>query len=430
MEKDISFDQIAAKFNVKSLVIRRLYDITVFKEDFEQIISANSTTEFWDLVDSKLSRDLSLSLHRIDIELENVDTDFDFDLEPTIQKLYSSYCSLEKRPTGFVSSSSKELFSQEYIFQIASQILIYDNEKKLFLFSNTNIEEPYFLSPFTLFHMCSNYVSPDGSPWKFFPDPNFREAYTKAAQFVEKHNSKNNEKKFSFFQKLRNFSFSNDISLQEEVSSFGKITISERFDVHSEFIHALLTIMNQVSQSINSENIDLPNNDSNYFVSNDDFYEKQTEQLLSEINENLENRSSLVIDSDLLQNRSGNPSFLSPKPSFLAQLFFYNPYGKASPLPFSNASVDVPTSSFSLKNMKIQNRAVLRRFIAQQLSMFNYSTTTTGCLDVLVDVLTQDIQEFGKCAALLKSSNAKQSDQEIMEKALREFHYSIPPHNP
>ncbi|KAK8863579.1 hypothetical protein M9Y10_011265 [Tritrichomonas musculus] len=452
MDNEMSFSEIAEKLNVKEPVIDYLSTILPFKDSFDFIISTNNNELFWNLIDL-LPRHYAMHLHSIDIEIPTTSKDFPRDfISPTIQSFWASnIISQGKSPTIINSRSISRIYSsglRNLLKQGACWSLEEDSQRVNWE-KDANINFDIDL----LCNICNSYMS-NGLPWLFLEISELRSAYNQVYQFLSTINDRHLFYKVRKIEdKLKNLAYSSSEEIKQELGEMLPDEIAE-FNVPSELINDIRTlmyisrdsIMKQAIDPIGQSNRNSDTNENNASDSDmniqtkglgpcppsmppiDEWTRTRTEALVNQMTLPLQQRNSFQMTPSIFSARMGqsfsngdNKNDSPFEPLSLSELLFSDASGNVAPMPYISCKVELPSQSYTAFC-----KSSLKRFVARKMLKNGYESTSDTCLEILVDMLSNELKKIAQNAReISKCSKDNKDDAEIINDSLKVCGYDV-----
>jgi hypothetical protein len=386
MGDDPNFFAIAESFHVKSEVIETLALSIPFRDVFEMIVSAQSSDEFWNFVDS-LPRRISTKLHAIQLKIPSTNKDFPSEtMSPILQDFWAANAMNQGTTPTTVNSRA---FSQVHP-ELIEEILI---AKKI----GSQVDPAHWsicgivFSTSLLADLADCFVC-SGRPWLFCEVDSLRMAYAAFANRLVALERESRHVSPHLSSKLLNFGYHSVIEMNADCP--GPTDLPE-FSVLKQLTDALSTLCHE-SRQVFSTTKPLEIGPISDWVAS------RSEWLIGQMSLPLQQRSAFVLTPNVLQARSGQTPDVTFEPFSVAELLFSNSNGEAAPMPFAGCVAELPSSS-----QLPFCRSAFRRFVARQLSVYGFKSASDPVLDILADIMDDEVKKIAHAAiAIRQGTNA------------------------
>lgn len=455
MDDEIDFSAIAENLNVKESVIDHLSTILPFKDSFDFLVSANSNDFFWSLVDL-LPRHHAMHLHSIDIEIPTSSKDFPKDfISPSIQTFWASNCiSQGKSPTTINNRSISRVYSSglRYLLKENECWSIEEDSQRAIWEKDTAFNFDVSL----LCNVCNSFIS-NGLPWLFLEISDLRSTYNQIYQYLTTIEDRNILYRVKPIEnKLKSLSFASTDEIKEALGDLQPEFEIVEFQVPPELLDDLRTLMHLSKECTMEQKIDFhrqslsESNNDGFTNENDASLQKKnlgscppamppidewtrtrTEALVSQMSLPLQQRNAFQMTPSIFSARMGqicsneDGKNDSPfEPLSLSELLFSDSNGNVAPMPYLSCKVELPSQSYTLFC-----KSALKRFVARKMLKNGYESTSDACLEILVDMLTNELKKIAQNSSRISKYKNKDEvdDKDILLPALELCGYDIVP---
>lgn len=434
MTNEIDFATIAEKLKVKEEVINQLSLIIPFQDVFNFIVSVDTTTQFWTLIDL-LPRQEAMHLHSIDAQIPSISKDFPAEfISPSIEKFYIANCLTQgKQPTSINSRAITRIYVPG-LRQILDKIecwSVSEDETRVFWKAEPNL----FFDIKNLCQICNSFIS-NGLSWLYFEFEATRIAYCQTYQFLSHiYDRQHIYHVRQIEQMLKNFEFYSSDQIIEEL---GDMAIPEfqitGFELPPQFLENLRHLLKQVKTAIfqsqsesssDSESISKglgPVPPSLPLI--DEWTQTRTDALIKQMALPLQQRYAFQLTPPVFAARMGQPNPPGKdtpfEPLSLSELLFSDSNGNVAPMPYSSCKAQLPSQSY----MPFC-KSSLKKFIARQMLKKGYESVTEPSIDILTDVLINELKTIGQNAARIHTDAKDLTDSDVIYHALEESRYDV-----
>lgn len=450
MNEEIDFSVIAEKLKVKESVIDHLSTILPFKDSFDFLVSVDSNEFFWNLIDL-LPRHHAMHLHSLDIEIPTTSKDFPKEfISPTIQTFWASNCiSQGKSPTTINSRSITRIYSSglRYLLQEDENWSIEEDSQRAIWEKDKSFNFDISL----LGNVCNSFIS-NGLSWLFLELSDLRLTYNKIYQHLSSIEDRNLfYRVIQIENKLKTLSFNSTEEIREALGDLNPEFEITEFQVPPELLDDIRALMQHSKECTMEQNIDmqrqsLSESNSDESEANaqkknlgfcppslpaiDEWTRTRTEALVTQMSYPLQQRSAFQMTPSIFSarmgqvyNNSSDGKNNSPfEPLSLSELLFSDSSGNVAPMPYSSCKVELPSQSYTLFC-----KSALKRFIARKMIKNGYESTSDACLDILVDMLTNELKKIAQNSSRISKCVNKDEvdDKDILLRALELGGYDV-----